>query len=413
MPCVRAAAVRAAARRVASKAGTWIGVGVVVGVLSGLSSAAFLGALAWATRTRVSHGFLLYLLPVAGFGIGALYLYAGGRSGTGSALVLEEIHEPVEHLPRRMAPYAFAVTAVCHIFGASVGREGVAIQMSAGLSDTLARAIGWTPDRRRFLLEVAIAGGFGSVFGAPVAGAVFALEVPTARRLRVDPFVPCLVAAFVGDAVTRGVGVHHDRWPIFTAGAFRVSDGLRTAVLGVAFGCAALLFVQGLKLVESVAKRVTFGPLRTAAGGAVIVALAAIVGTRQYLGLSSPLALRAVAGLRAGFGQWFGKLAFTVISLGTGFFGGEVTPLFVIGTTLGSAIGPWVGVPAGVAAMAGFTAVFAAASNAPIACTILAVELFGGRVLPYAAVACAVAVAVSGDHSIYHAQRRPGAVSSE
>ncbi len=147
----------------------WIILGSLVGVLAGLSSAAFLVSLEWATDTFDSTPWLLYLLPLAGLVIGLAYHYGGGRSVEGNNLIIDQIHEPTEWVPRRMAPMVFVGTVVTHLFGGSAGREGTAIQMSGSLTDGLSRVLGLSPQHRRLLLIAALGGGFGAVFGVPLA----------------------------------------------------------------------------------------------------------------------------------------------------------------------------------------------------------------------------------------------------
>jgi H+/Cl- antiporter ClcA len=292
------------------------------------------------------------------------------------------------------------------LFGGSAGREGVALQVSAGLSDQLTRLRKRSPTDRRGLLVIAIAAGFGAVFGTPIAGAIFALEVPTVGRLRGGRLlVPCLSSALVGDRVTRTFGIVHDVNPTFPSFAMTVRHGTQVVGLAVACGVVALAFIAAVRVVKQAASIIAWPPLRPVAGGLVVIAMVGLAHSRSYLGLSVPLASLALVGTQVGISTFAWKLGFTSVTLGSGFQGGEVTPLFVMGATMGAAVGPHLGLPVGVAAAIGFVAVFASASNTPIACTILAVELFGGNILPAAAIACAVATLASTRRSIYSAQR--------
>jgi H+/Cl- antiporter ClcA len=393
-------------------AGRWlrlaaaVGAAAVVGVIAGFGSAAFLHSLDWATRTRLAHPWLLYLLPAAGLAMGAAYHYGAGRSAQGMSLVFDEIHEPDSHLPLRLAPMIFVAAVMTHVFGGSAGREGVAVLVTAGLADQIPRALRVSPRTRHSMLPVAIAAAFGAVFGTPIAGAVFGLEVPRASRLRTGAMlVPCLVASLIGDRVTRSLGIHHTPNPVFPMLSMQLARLGRVALFGALCGLVALayvLLVDGIKHVA--AKAIAWPPLRPVVGSAVILVLVAIAG-RGYLGLSVELGDVALAGAGVGAAVFAWKLVFTAVTLGSGFQGGEVTPLFVMGATFGGALGHLVGLPAPFAAAVGFTTVFAAATNTPIACTVLAVELFGGNILPFAAVAAAVAVVVSTHRSIYSAQR--------
>ena len=386
----------------------FIVLGSVVGVLAGLSSAAFLESLRWATDLRIDHPWLLWLLPVAGLAVGLVYHHGAGRAVEGNNLILDEIHEPRAWIPRRMAPLIYVATVVSHIFGASVGREGTAIQMSGSLTDAVfGRMAGITGTDRRLLLIAAVGGGFGAVFGVPFAGCVFALEVQAAGRIRHDAIVPALAASIVGDRVVRALGVHHEPMPVISGLDLTVPLVLKILVAGFAFGATALLFAElthGIKHVFHAAVR--WAPLRPFIGGLLIVGLTYTVGTRDYLGLSTPLITKSLAGGAGVVAAAFAlKLLFTSITLGSGFQGGEVTPLFVMGATLGATMGNALGAPIPLFAAMGFVAVFAGASNTPIACTIMGAELFGASALVPMAMACVVSYIISGNRGIYGAQR--------
>ncbi|MCU1484941.1 MAG: eriC [Actinomycetia bacterium] len=385
----------------------WSILGALVGVIAGLTSAGFLESLSWATRTREHHGWLLWGLPIVGFLCGLTYHYVGGRAAGGSSLIIEETHDPRTWLPRRMAPLTFVFTVAGHLFGASVGREGTAIQMAGGLTDTAAQALGITGERRRLLLVAAIAGGFGAVFGVPLAGTVFGMEVLTVGRIRYDALVPAFAAALVGDRVVHGLGVHHTPTPTLAAVDLSAGLLLKVVVAGIVFGLVALVFAElthGIK--QLFATYVGWPPLRTFLGGCAVVALTYAIGDRAYLGLSIPLITGALAG-GAGIaaGAFALKLLFTSVSLGSGFQGGEVTPLFVIGATLGVTLARLLDVPVPLLAAVGFVAVFAGATNTPLACTIMAIELFGAAVAVPAAIGCIVSFVVSAERGIYSSQR--------
>lgn len=383
----------------------WIVLGAMSGVLAGLSSWAFLKGLERVTEFR-EHGrqWLVFLLPLAGMGMGAAYHYLGGRSHEGSNLLLDEIHEPTEWVPTRMAPLVLIGTWVSHLFGASVGREGTALQMSGSLSDGLSKLLRLTPADRRMMLIAGLAGGFGAVFGVPVAGAVFALEVQHVGRMRFEPIIPALSAAIVGDRILTALGYHHTRYAAMLP---HVTPWLllRVAAAGMAFGLVAAAFSGFTHTLKStMARHVTWAPARPLMGGIVIIALVTIFGHR-YQGLSLPLLAQAMAGHHLSFAVVALKLLFTVVAVGTGFFGGEVTPLFVMGATLGAALALPLGITGPLLAGVGFCAVFGAAANAPIACIILGVELFGAGAIVPLAVGCVIAYIVSGNRGIYSSQR--------
>jgi H+/Cl- antiporter ClcA len=384
----------------------WIVLGAIVGVIAGCASAVFLKTLAWATDTRESHSWLLFVLPLAGFCVGLAYHYAGRDSAAGNNLIIDEIHEPKAWIPRRMAPLIFGGTILTHLFGGSAGREGTAIQMAGSLTDATFRSRRISPADRRLLLIAAIAGGFGSVFGVPLAGCIFALEVQSIGRIRYDAIVAALSASVVGDLVVRGLGVHHEK--ISQLAKVGLDPALIAKVIGAAllFGLTARAFVGLTHAVRrAFGARVRWAPARPVIGGFLVIGLTYVVGNRDYLGLSTELATKALAGAGVVLFAFALKLLFTSVTLGTGFQGGEVTPLFVIGATLGATLGRVTGAPITLMAALGFVAVFAAAANTPIACTVMAVEIFGAANIVLFAIACVIAYIASSQRGLYHTQR--------
>ncbi len=382
----------------------WIVLGAASGALAGLASWVFLEGLDRVTEFRLDHGWLVWLLPMGGLVIGLLYHLFGGRAVRGNALLLDEIHEPTQWVPRRMAPLVLGGTWLTHLFGGSAGREGTALQMSGSLTDLLSRTLRLRDEDRRLLLIAALGGGFGSVFGVPLAGAVFAMEVQAVGRVRYEALVPALTASVVGDLVVSGLGYEHAALPQIATGLGAVV-ALKVAAAGLAFGLASVAFIESIHGVAAVVRRyVTWAPLRPALGGVALVALAALCG-RDYLGLSLPLADDALAGVGVAGYVFALKLLFTAVTLGSGFPGGEVTPLFVIGATLGASLSGVLDAPPHLLAAVGFVAVFAAASNTPLACTVMGAEMFGAEAIPLIAIGCVVAYVFSSHRSIYATQR--------
>ncbi len=378
--------------------------GAVAGALAGVSSYAFLWSLDRVTTFRLDHDALLFGLPVAGAAIGAVYLYLGGRSGEGNALLLDQIHEPRAWLPRRMAPLVLAGTLLTHLFGGSVGREGTALQMAGSLSDGAARALKLEDSDRRLLLVAALAGGFGAVFGVPLAGAVFALEVQSIGRVRYEALVPALTAGLIGDGIVRGLGFKHELFAQLVPRVDPLVIG-KIALAGIVFGVTGAAFAWLTETIrERTAHRMPWLPMRAAIGGVLVVALILVVG-REYSGLSLELARNALAGHHVASYAFALKLVATALCLGFGFVGGEVTPLFVIGATLGATLAGPLHLPIRALSAVGFVSVFAGASNTPLACTVMAAELFGSGMVVPAAVGCVAAYVFSTHRGIYTTQR--------
>jgi H+/Cl- antiporter ClcA len=382
----------------------WIVLGAMSGVLAGLASWVFLEGLDRVTEFRIEHPAIVWFLPLAGLVIGLAYHYIGGRSAEGNDLLIDEIHEPTAWVPTRMAPLVLVGTWMTHLFGGSAGREGVAMQMSGTLSDGLAHLLGLRPADRRMLLIAALGGGFGAVFGVPLAGAVFALEVQSVGRVRYDALVPTLTASLVGDLVVHGLGYHHELRPQIHVPI----DGwlwLRIAAAGICFGLVAALFVAATHRFRHFIDRIApWPPLRPALGGAIVLVLIGLFG-RAYIGLSLPLTAAALAGVGVASSAFLLKLVFTAVTLGSGFPGGEVTPLQVIGATLGCTLAGLFHLDPSMLAAVGFVAVFAGASNTPLACTIMGVEIFGGGAVVPMAIGCVMSYVFSTQRGIYSSQR--------
>mgnify|MGYP001270351283 FL=1 len=384
----------------------WTLLGGTVGVLSGTASAIFLITLAWTTNFRLEFPALIFLLPLGGFIVGWLYYRFAGPSAQGNNLVIDEVHANQARIPFRMAPLVLFGTILTHLFGGSAGREGTAIQMGASLADSLRRGLRISRDDRRLIIMAGISGGFGSVFGTPVAGFVFGMEVQSVGRIRYEGIIPCLIAAYVGDLVTRFWGAAHSHYPHLTNLEIDPLLLVKVVIAGVAFGLTSTLFVELTHTIKGLhARFVTYPPLRPLIGGAVIVVLTVLLNTTDYLGLSLPLIQQSVSGAGVIPFAFLLKLMFTAITLGSGFLGGEVTPLFVIGSTLGYSVGTLLGVDPAFMAAIGFVAVFAGASNTPLACALMGIELFGGGSPLYLILGCVIAYLASGHRGIYHTQR--------
>lgn len=388
----------------------WLALAAIVAVLAGSASAFFLFALTWAAATRTAHVWLVWCLPLAGFAVGWLYLRWGRNVEGGIRMLADEVHAPGQGIPLRMAPMILGATVVSHLFGASVGREGTAVQMGGALADQVTQGLRLGPDDRRLLILAGMSAGFAALFGTPVAGAVFAFEVLTMKRLRTFAWpaaiLPCLVAAFLGDRVGLWWGVVHTHYVVEAMAAFTPMTVLSTLAAGIVFGLAALVFTNATHhLAAFMKRRVTYAPLRPFLGGTLVALAVWLFATDRYLGLGIPVILEAFAHPLP-FVDTVAKTAFTVVSLGAGFKGGEVTPLCFIGATLGNALAPLLALPFPMLAALGFVGVFAGAAKMPLVSTVMAIELFGPAIAPYAALVCAASYLCSGRTGIYRA--RPG-----
>ncbi len=392
----------------------WTPIAVVAGVLGGSVSALLLRSLNVATDLREAHRWLIGFLPVAGLAVGCLYRYFGTSVEAGNNLILDEVHDPKRTIPIRMTPFILLGTFLTHLFGGSAGREGTAIQTGASLADQLARPLRLSRVERRILLMCGISAGFASVFGTPLAGAIFGLEVLAIGAISYGAIVPCFIAAFAGDLTTRAWGIAHTAYSVSDVPVINVRGVALAAVAGAVFGLVAMAFARIVHAIAAFFKaRIPWSPLRPFVGGIVVAVAVFGLHTTKYIGLGIPAIVAAFHGQQPAY-DWFAKFLFTVVTLGAGFKGGEVTPLFFIGATLGNALSHVLPLPPSLLAGMGFVAVFAGAANTPVASAFMAIELFGSEAGAYAAIACIFSYLFSGHGGIYRSQRvgiRKGAAS--
>jgi H+/Cl- antiporter ClcA len=401
--------------------GKWFLITLPVGAAIGSAVALFLWLMDLATTARWDNPWLLWLLPAAGIPMVVAYERLGGESHRGSNLVLDEIHEPRDGVTWRMAPLVLITTVATHLFGGSAGREGTAVQIGGSLADGFCRVFRLKAQDKIVLLTCGIAAGFGAVFGTPLAGAVFSLEVLAVGRMRYTALVPSLMASIFADRTCVLWGIHHHDYFIATAvGSLRHGSAgfdpalwLKVLLAALAFGLIGRLFSEALCTLGAVFTHcIKTYWMRPVVGGLLLIVLTYVLGTSDYLGIGVTTETGAGVSIANAFSaggatpwSWFLKLSFTVITLAAGFKGGEVTPLFFIGATSGNAIAVALHAPIDLFAALGFVAVFASAANTPLACTIMAIELFGGDYTIFFALACFVAYLFSGHSGIYLSQR--------
>jgi len=387
-----------------------LGMGSVIGVLAGAASAGFLWLLDRVIRLRMDHLWLIALLPLFGALSAWLYQRWGKEAEGGGAMILDEVLEFRGQVPSRMAPLVLIGTLLTHLGGGSVGREGTAVQMGA----SLARSVGklpwsWlhlTKARQRLLLMAGVSAGFGSLFGTPVAGALFGMEVIAIGTMHYEGLLICGAASLVGNAVCQQLGVQHIHFhPLALELSLPLALKLALFALPVALVAGAFSeFSHGL---ARWTKRVITRPaLRALAGGLAVIALTLLFRSTDYLNLGTIWLPRVFEGTGPVPAWAFAaKFLFTTITLGFGFKGGEVTPLFAIGALLGAALAPMLGLPVPFIAAVGFITVFAAASNTPIASTLMGIELFGASFTVPLVITGFLAYILVGHRGIYGGHR--------
>lgn len=334
-----------------------------------------------------------------------LYLKYGKNAGKGNNLILEQIQQGQETIPFRMAPLVLLGTLLTHLFGGSAGREGTAVQMGGSFSELIGKVFKVDATDRKILLMCGISSGFGSVFGTPLAGTVFGIEVIAIGLVRYQAIIPCFIASLVGHLVTTAWGIHHIHYEIGSIPGLTAIVIIKVAIASVIFGLASIMFSELTHWLKKTFAKLFKNPvIKTFIGGVIVIALVYLLGTKDYIGLGIPLLQQSFEHPVAPL-AFLWKTLFTALTLGAGYQGGEVTPLFVIGGTLGNALAGILHLSAPFLAGLGFIAVFSGATNTPIACFIMGIELFGSEAALYLFMACIISYLFSGHTGIYTSQQ--------
>jgi len=382
----------------------WTIICLLLGALMGSAGAFFLESLDWATNYRESNLWVIALLPVGGFIIGLSYHLYGKSVVKGNNLILEEINTPNKIIPFKMAPLVLFGTVLTHLVGGSAGREGTAVQIGGAIADRFAKYLKFSESDRKIVLIAGISAGFAAVFGTPLAGTIFALEVLILGRIKLDAVLPSLMAAVFADYFCTIWNVGHTHYHIDSITAITPTNVLWSLLAGIIFGLVAMLFSKSSHFWSTLFKnKVKYPPLRPVIGGVILAIVIYFSGTTKYIGLGVPTIVDSFSENMNSY-DFLLKLLFTSFTLGAGFKGGEVTPLFFIGATLGNVLIWFIPLPMELLAGMGFVAVFAGATNTPIACTIMGIELFGIESGVFIGLACFTAYLFSGHTGVYSSQ---------
>jgi len=398
----------------------WLFIIIMTAGLVGTVTAWFLIALDIVTIWRTDQIWIVNFLPLIGLGIGFAYQYLGTDAEKGNDLILEK-HQAAatisnssttstsfKPIPILIAPLVFISSLLTHLGGGSAGREGTAVQMGGAIADQFTAIFKLNAAERKTILIMGISAGFAAVFGTPFAAAIFALEIMSWKKIKFENIIPSFLAAFGAHYICLAWQVKHTVYSIDIIPSITISSVSWTMLAGIIFGLAAFLFMYTSKILKALFAKIKFEPMRPFIGGIIIALFIVVANSTKYIGLGIPTIIDAF-NTPAGHFDFALKILLTSLTLSAGFKGGEVTPLFFIGATLGNILIWFIPLPMALLAGMGFVAVFAGATHCVIASIIMGMELFGIQAGVYVGLASLVAYFASGINSIYTAQLKMGA----
>ena len=383
----------------------WALLAVLIGLIVGGLDAVFGRILLAVSSFRSDHFY--YLIPfLAIAGLATVYIYQrfGKRANKGMGLVFSIGQQSDETIPRRLIPIAMLTTWLTHLFGGSAGREGVAIQIGAGVANylgDLAKA-----KNRHIMVMVGMAAGFSGLFQTPLAATLFAVEVIVVGSIYYQAILPALIASLVAAQTSHFLGLEKFSYAVTKLPTLNLLIIMKLVVIGIAFGLTGFLFSWLLGKTKASLGTLLPNPyLRIAVGSVILSVLFVVFDQGRYSGLGTNLISTTFSGGPIFAWDFIVKLLLTILTLSIGFQGGEVTPLFAIGATLGMLLGALMGLPLTFVAALGYAAVFAAATNTFFAPILIGCEVFGFSLLPYLLITISVSYALNFNHSIYTAQK--------
>ena len=378
---------------------------ILMGLVIGTIDTIFGRTLIFLSEVRTLHS--LYLIPFLAFaGLVIVFLYQkyGGKSSKGMTLIFEVGHGVENHIPKRLIPLVIVTTWLTHLFGGSAGREGVAVQLGATVSHWFCKKIS-IPNTSKVFLVTGMAAGFAGLFQTPLAAVLFAMEVLVVGNLQLTALYPAMIASLVAAWTSHALGLEKFMQPISAHLGLSPILVIKLVLLGVLFGLCGNLFAYALSWSKKKAAIIFPNPYkRIVVMGIFLSIVFLLLDKGRYSGLGTNLIAASFAGQPVYVYDWLFKLLLTVLTLSAGFQGGEVTPLFSIGATLGFILAPIFHLPIELCVALGYTGVFASATNTLLAPMMIGLEVFGGHQMIAFLIICIFAYLVNGNKSIYTAQ---------
>ena len=382
----------------------WIIFAIIVGAIVGLCGTAFYFALSLVTVLRTQNTWLIFLLPIGGLGIVAMYRFLHNEKDTGTNLVISAIHSDDE-LPLRMAPLIFVSTLITHLFGGSAGREGAALQMGGSIGNALGKLFRFDDKDKHVMIMCGMSAAFSALFGTPMAAAILPMEMVSVGVMYYIALVPCVISSLVAHGIAYSFGVSNEMFIIRSVPKFGIMTSIEISVLAILCALVSILFCVLLHKSEDLYKRFFTNPyIRVIAGGCIIIVLTLLVGNQDYNGTGINIIEHCINGTVRPE-AFLLKMIFTALTLGAGYKGGEIVPSFFTGAAFGCLFGNLLGFSPTLCTAVGMTAVFCGVTNCPITSLLISFELFGYDGMPYFLLATALSYMLSGYFGLYRSQK--------
>ena len=382
----------------------WVIFSMLVGLIVGLCGTAFYKGLYIVTQTRIEHPWLIFLLPFAGLLIVGLYHALKNSNDGGTNLVISAIHSGDE-LPLRMAPLIFISTLITHLFGGSAGREGAALQMGGSIGNSLGKLFRFDEKDKHIMIMCGMSAAFSSLFGTPMAAAIFSMEMISVGVMHYSALVPCVISSLVANGVASKFDVKNEFFLIDEIPKFNIITAIQISILAALCALLSIVFCILLHKTQDLYKKVFKNQyLRVFAGGCFVLAVTLMVGSQTYNGTGMNIIDNCISGTVRPE-AFILKMLFTALTLGAGYKGGEIVPSFCTGAAFGCLYGNLFGFSPTLCTAVGMTSVFCGVTNCPITSLLISFELFGYDGMPYFLLSIAFSYMFSGYFGLYHSQK--------